>query len=220
VGCAVVVPCFKMKFMYRLNRFSNSYIAEALAILKALGLALTKQWSSINICSDFLNLLLKLKTDLSSIFPFIKSNLNSILMELLLKIVKVVYSDNVRFTWCSVHIGIEGNELADICAKSAGLTGTPINNLVSLKEIMCSFKNEYDKLDIDFIDNISKGTGAYYINNFKNINISFIEKLAYKRRDYMTLPRVVTGYVNTNNRLFKKGLLIPLLVIVDLFHKI
>jgi len=78
VGCAAVIPNFKVKYMYRFNRFSSSYTAEAVAILKALGLALNEQWTSINICSDSLSLLTKIKSDLSFIFPFIKSDLNPI----------------------------------------------------------------------------------------------------------------------------------------------
>jgi len=27
-------------------------------------------------------------------------------------------SSNIRVTWCPAHVGIEANELADICAKS------------------------------------------------------------------------------------------------------
>jgi len=86
--------------------------------------------------------------------------------------------------WCPAYIGIEGSELADICAKSASLMDTPTNNLIAYKEVMCSFKKEYEKLDFDFVDNISQGTGAYYINNFRDINIRIIEKLVYKRRVY------------------------------------
>jgi len=99
VECAVVVPCLKMKFMYRLNDFSNSYTVEAIAILKTMDLALAEKWTSINVCSDSLSLLMKLKTGLSSIFLFVNSNLNPTLMELLLKISKMIYSGiKVRFT--------------------------------------------------------------------------------------------------------------------------
>jgi len=52
-----VVPCLKVKFMYKLNKFSSSYTAETMAILKALGLALTEKWISINICSDSLRVI-------------------------------------------------------------------------------------------------------------------------------------------------------------------
>jgi len=43
VGCVVVVPCLKVKFMYKLNNFSSSYTAEAIAILKAMNLTLTER---------------------------------------------------------------------------------------------------------------------------------------------------------------------------------
>jgi len=72
----VVIPSLKVNYMYKFNKFSSSYTAEAMTILKALDLAMNEKWISINICSDSLSLLLELKTDLYSIFPFIKSNLN------------------------------------------------------------------------------------------------------------------------------------------------
>jgi len=72
--------------------------------------------------------------------------------------------------------------------------------------MICSFKKEYEKLDSTFIDNISQGTNAYYRNNFREINTRFIKKLAYKKREYTILIRVITGYANTKNRLFKMGL--------------
>jgi len=73
----LVAPCLKVKYIYRLNSLSSSYTTEAIAILKAVSLVLllAEKWTSINICSDSLSLLMKLKADLSSIFPFVKSNL-------------------------------------------------------------------------------------------------------------------------------------------------
>jgi len=128
-------------------------------------------------------------------------------MKLLLKVIRVVFSGiKIRFTWCSAHIGIEGNELVDICAKSANLSGVPINNLVAFKELMCYFKRKYKTMDFDFIDNISRGTDAYYMNYFRDTNIKFIEKLAYKRREYTILIRVISGYANTKDRMFKMKL--------------
>jgi len=97
--------------------------------------------------------------------------------------------------------------LADICAKSANLTGIQTNNLVSFKEVISSFNKGYEMINFTFIDNISEDTGAYYTNNFRGINTRFIEKLAYKRREYTILIRMVIGYGNTNNRLFKMGLI-------------
>jgi len=43
------------------------------------------------------------------------------------------------------------------------------------------------------------------MTNFRDINVQFVEKFAYKRKNYITLIRIITGYMNTNNRLFKIG---------------
>jgi len=49
-------------------------------------------------------------------------------------------------------VGIKGNKLADVCAKSAGGNGNCVNNLVSFKEIIGSFRDEYKVIDFLFID--------------------------------------------------------------------
>jgi len=87
------------------------------------------------------------------------------------------------------------------------LTGTQINNLISYKEVYSSINKEYIHINSLYIDSISQDTGTYYMANFKDINIQFIEKFAYKRRDYIILNRIITNYSNTNKRLFKIGLI-------------
>jgi len=44
------------------------------------------------------------------------------------------------------------------------------------------------------------------MNNFRKINVKFVENLAYKRRRFTILIRVLIGYVNTFYRLFRMGL--------------
>jgi len=43
------------------------------------------------------------------------------------------------------------------------------------------------------------------MKNFREIKINFVEKLAYKRREYVILIKIITEYVNTCNKLFKMG---------------
>jgi len=43
MGCAVVIPSLKANYMYKLNNFSSSYTAEAMAILQALDLAMNEK---------------------------------------------------------------------------------------------------------------------------------------------------------------------------------
>jgi len=64
----------------------------------------------------------------------------------------------VRFTWCPAHVGIEGNERADILAKEASVRGEVWNNLISYKEISTSLVSKYREIDNRFF--FLKG-GAY-----------------------------------------------------------
>jgi len=75
------------------------------------------------------------------------------------------------------------NELADECAKSAALTGTQVENLVSYKAVHNSMHEEYLLIDSGIIDSISRSIGTYYMTNFRDTKVQFIERLAQKRRD-------------------------------------
>jgi len=44
------------------------------------------------------------------------------------------------------------------------------------------------------------------MTNFRDIKVQFIVRLANKRRNFVTLIRIIIGYINTNNRLFKIGI--------------
>jgi len=43
------------------------------------------------------------------------------------------------------------------------------------------------------------------MNNFRDIRAQFVESLVEKRGNYVILIRCITGYVNTNKRLYKMG---------------
>jgi len=47
------------------------------------------------------------------------------------------------------------------------------------------------------------------MNNFREINIKFVENLVYKKKGFTTLIKVLTGYVNMCNRLFRDSCRVP-----------
>jgi len=103
-------------------------------MIKTIDITSSEGWISINVCSDSLSALTKLKSVLSSLFLFTRIDLEPSVMNLSLKTAKLFSRGiSIRFTWCSAHIG---NEMADMCAKTAGKSGTLINNLVSRKSLV------------------------------------------------------------------------------------
>jgi len=166
-------------------------------MIKAMDTTLSECWISINICSDSLSALSGLESTLSSLSPFARTDLRPSVMNLSLMTAKSSRGVSIKFTWCPAYISIKGNEMADICAKFAEKNGIFVNNLVSFKEIISTLGSDYKNIDSLFIDRISQGTGSYYMNNFREVSVKFVESLAYKRKDYTTLLRVLTGYANT-----------------------
>jgi len=207
VGCAVVAPSRGLMYQFKLNNSTSSYSAELIAIQKAIDITKSENWSSINVCSDSLSALTRLESVLLSLTPFARTDLSPLVMELALSVSRLLSRGiGIRFTWCPAHKGIEGNELADFCAKAAGCQGITLENTVSFREIISALEREYKNIDVLSIDRISRGTGSYYMSNFREINVKFLEKLTYKRRGLTTLIRVLLGYSNTYKRLFKMGL--------------
>jgi len=69
-----------------------------------------------------------------------------------------------------------------------------------------SLRDKYSKIDTLFIDQVSRGTGSYYIRNFKNIKLKFLINLNERRSNYGISSRIISGYPYTKDRLFKMGL--------------
>jgi len=103
VGCAVVIPCLSKSYKFKLNRLSSSYTSELIAMISAMDIVLSERWTSIN-DSDSLSALTKLKSILSSLFPFAKTDLGPSVINLLLRVAKLSFNDvNIRFTSCAAY---------------------------------------------------------------------------------------------------------------------
>jgi len=204
MGCAIYIPHIDKSWLFKLNPFTSSFTAEALAIDKSLKLVNAYSWSHVNICSDSLSVLQALKNSELSLFPKASNKLNVVLAELLHKITKINSTENrVRFTWCPAHVGIEYNEKVDSLAKEASIRGELWNNNISCSEIISSFNLEYTNIDNSFYLSGNNSAGSYYLNNFREININYVRKIVFKKEDCDILTRLITGYPMTRAYLFK-----------------
>jgi len=204
VGCAIFIPLLDKSFSYKLNPLTSSFMAEVWAIDKVCHLIDSHSWQYINVCSDFLSVLTALKFAELEFFPKAINKLNTGLADLSYKISRINFNNSkLRFTWCPAHIGIMGNERADLLAKSASISGELWNNLICHGEISSVLSSLYRDIDYEFFFSESEVTGSYFLKNFCEINLNLIKKFIKSPADCMLLTRIVTGFPRTNSYLFK-----------------
>ncbi|KAI5721728.1 hypothetical protein M8J77_024902 [Diaphorina citri] len=134
VGCALTIPQLNETKRFALNKHSSVFHAELFSILQSLNHVKELNTRKILIISDSL-----------SSFQAI-SNLHH--PNPLVKKIHEEYSNsqaNIKFLWCPSHVGISGNERADVEAKKA--TSEPISNHSLLLDEMKSIikKHFYQK---------------------------------------------------------------------------
>jgi len=116
-------------------------MAEVYAIDKMLDLVKIHAWNQVNVCTDSLSFLQSLENSQFSLFPSTLGKLNQIVADLL-------YNINcdkhiIKYTWCPVHVEIKHNEKVDLLAKEAAIGGEILNNFISSRELIFSFKLDY-----------------------------------------------------------------------------
>ena len=111
VGAATVNPRTKSKKCQKINPEASIYTAEALALDMALDMVARSTGKSFLILSDSLSCLKALQ---------LSDNTDTRILKLRLKIHKIINKGKkLTMAWLPSHIGIHGNELADIAAKEA-----------------------------------------------------------------------------------------------------
>ena len=108
-GCAAVFPNETLKF--KLSSLCSSFFCEAYAIYKTLNRILQMPFTKYAIFTDSISVLLAMKKYVN-VDPLIQQILN-IYFQIITSNKKII------FIWIPSHIGIEGNEKADLAAKEA-----------------------------------------------------------------------------------------------------
>jgi len=162
--------------LYKLNSFTLSFQAEAVATHKALDFVKEASWTNVNICTDSLVFQAIQQAEMSFYSPFLLY-LNPIIIDISYKIFRLQKMNNsFKFTWCPTHKEINSNELVDQLTKNASITGLYLKNCITYREIIASYK-EYSNINKQYNEDISKGTGSYYMSNFRDIKVKYVLKL-------------------------------------------
>ncbi len=151
VGCSMVIPAFKVSKKFRLSNNSSIYSAELVAILMALEWIEEVKPTDAIVFSDC-------KSAITAIGKFDQDNKVILDIQRLYNSLKS-QSTNVEIIWIPSHIGIYGNEWADLAAKKASeRKNIDINLKLNKAEIKREFKTRLK-------DNWQKEWDTYPNNN-------------------------------------------------------
>ena len=171
VGCGFWVPNIDVEAYFPLNKHSSIFTAEALGILEALEFAKIQETRKFLIVSDS-------KSVLMAIANFVNSNSHPYIFKIksLLYTLKI-NSFSIHLLWVPSHVGIEGNDYADMVA-SSGCPEAGSNDMVIHKDIKALDRSEALQSWQSRWDSSEFGRHFYdiekYVNKdpwFKNLNL-------------------------------------------------
>ena len=160
-GFAIVCPSRSLSLKYRVPHFVSIFSAEALAILLTLEIIISKDISNAIIFSDSLSSLQAIRTSslLSSTSPFIiaaREYLSSTAAAEL----------NIHLAWIPAHLGISGNESADLLTEEAIKNGSDFRIKFSPSEFYPIFRKMYSKNTDASLTRDSDLEGSIYFQLF------------------------------------------------------
>ena len=195
VACAFTVPSINVDKTFRVCNGSSIYTAELTALLEAVKWILNCDCYAnceFVIFSDSLSVLTSIKNLYSQCRPNLLNNLISHINRL--------NSNQVRFVWIPSHIGLSGNERADMLAKEAlNIDHTNSTDYLECQEIF-SYTKLYiiNKWQLEY-DGDNRGHFYKSICPVVNTSIKYAEPYRHKE---VQISRLRLGVANTNQRLF------------------
>ena len=181
VGCAVVHG--NRSYCYKLPDMCSIFTAEAVAILRALEYVELNCLRNCVICTDSLSVVSAIRN--------IDSD-HSIVIDIMERFHGLLESGyDITLVWIPGHCGIPGNELADVRAKTAVLTGDVCNVQLGYKEYVSIVQRAIRDLFTKLWTEFRPGTA---LKTIKEVSGKWETSVRTNRREEIVLCRLRVGH--------------------------
>ena len=143
---------------------STIFSAEAIAILKVLKTIVARNLTDCIIFTDS-------QSVLAAIISYSPLNISSYFIYEIRKCLSEI-NFNVEFVWIPSHVGIDGNEHADLLAKEACSSGEYLNILLPINDFKSNIKQLLKTRHFYYLENHDQNKGLYYFENFYNKSLN------------------------------------------------
>jgi ribonuclease HI len=199
-GAGLYCPLLDIQEKIKLPSFCSVFTAECTAFKQAISTILLRELQECVVFTDSLSLVQKLQSPL-------RNSSNDEILCTIFDLLFFAHKNKIKITtaWIPSHIGIPGNEKADVLAKDAAINGKPPHDLIFppsdyLSVIMKNIHEEWS-------DSWKESTkGAQYKMVKQNITVKpWFHKTKFSKPSISTLCRLRIGHCCIGAHLHKIG---------------
>ena len=111
----------------------------------------------------------------------------------------------IKLVWIPAHMGIMGNEIADINAKQGAISGELLDDPVPFSDLFAIIKEKYKKENENILINIGREKGILYFENFyTKANKPWFYNLNLSRKAVVSINRIRSGHTSLNSSLYRQ----------------
>ena len=189
VGSAVICPNLNARISKSIDKDASIFTAESIALIDAVNLALKNSNFSFYIFSDSQSALYSLSNTKNTI------STNANILEIKKKYLEFHTNNpnsNIKFFWIPAHVGIRGNEEADVLAKNATKCPLVMINKLHFTDVYAIYKQNAQNNSKSFIKDSGLEKGKKYFSNYyKESNVPWFYNKNLERNLIVTI-KIIT----------------------------
>nr|CAH7714765.1 unnamed protein product [Callosobruchus chinensis] len=191
-GCAVFIHSADIQNLYKLNKLTSIFTAEAIGISKALEYIEQHTIKKAVILSDSLSVLQSISDPIDINNPYN----NPVIQQLKLQIHRLINRNfEIILLWIKAHAGLQANEVVDRLAKESIHTGLELANDIFVKECISERKSKMKQMWNNAWKEYCTQRPTRYTFIHPTIPHELWHKdLPYSRSDIVTIARLKFGH--------------------------